>query len=413
MKLLILTQYYPPEMGAPQARLHELATRLRKKGHHITILTGMPNYPTGKIYPEYKGKVMGVEQHDGCRVIRTWLYPSKSSKISLRMISYLSFALMSLFFGLWRIGKQDIVLVESPPLFLTPTGWFLSRVARAKALMMVSDIWPDIIVRMGSVSGGWSLKLMYWLEKWAYCHYDVVALTNPGAKRQITSRFPEVKTAVISNGVDTTLFSPKFRSEVIRKTLGAKDRTFLVGYCGLHGLAQGLEAVIEAAKYIQYEQHIKFILMGDGPVKKNLVKLKQQKQIRNLFFYDQKPKSEMPAIVSSCDIMIVPLSTRLPGTMPSKIYEALASGTPPIVAKGCEGEKLLTTYQAGMTYEPMDGEELAEKVKKLVFDPQLYKEIRQNAIKISKRFDRDLIAQRTEILLKAVNESHTLPIVEW
>ena len=412
MKLLIVTQYYPPETG-PAAKLHELALRLTAKGHSLTVLTAMPNYPGGRIFDGYRGRLRMQECLQGIRVIRTWVYASKSSRPFVRLLSYCSFLLSSVLLGCWRLGRHDVALIESPPLFLVPAGLFLSRLARAKSIMMVSDIWPDILVRMGHATGGLSLKAMLWLERFGYTHADVVSLTNPGARQQIQDRFPQIKTTIISNGVDLNLFSPDKRSIEVRQGLGTNGDTFLVGYCGLHGHAQGLEVILDAAEQLRSFPHIKFVMIGEGPVKAHLVKESARRKLPNLVFLNARPKQEMPAIVASCDICIVPLASRLPGTMPSKVYETLASGVPPLVAKGCEGDALVTRHQVGLTFEPMNGTELASAVKRLASDKQLCADMSLRARKLAQRFDRNVIAERTESIIKALADNCQLPDVTW
>lgn len=413
MNILLITQYFPPEMGAPQARLYELARRLVDKGHTVQVLTAMPNYPTGRIFKDYRGKLTKRENLDGIDVIRTTLFASKSQKALSRLLCYLTFAATALFIGGWRLKRPDLALIESPPLFLMPTGIILTRLLRAKTVMMVSDIWPDIIVRMGYQTGGFYLRALEWLECISYRFSDVVALTNPGAVRQINERFPKVKTTVISNGVDTALFAPALRSDQFRRTINARDDDFVVIYCGLHGMAQGLEVVIDAASRLKAEDKIRFVMIGDGPVKESLLKQSESKGLNNITFMDPKPKKEIPAILASCDMSLVPLLSRLPGTMPSKVYEALASGVPPMVAKGCEGEDLVEKHGAGMSFEPMDGAEMADKIASLARHPDQWATMRTKAIELSKRFDREVIADRTEQILKAIVEDRELPKVEW
>lgn len=413
MKILIVTQYFPPEMGAPQARLYELSVKFLEDGHEVTVLTGMPNYPEGRIFAGYRGRARVVEQMAGIRVIRAWLFPSKSTRSVPRLMSYLSFALSSTIVGLWSLRKHDVAIVESPPLFLAPSGWLMSKWTGARKLLMVSDIWPDILVRMGHAREGLSLRAMLWLEQWAYRHFDVVAVTNPGAMEQISARFPDVQTTVISNGVDRSQFNPAARSERVRTDLGADENTFLVGYCGLHGLAQGLEAVIDAASHLKGRSEIRFVLVGEGPVKDRLLAAARTRGLTNVAFIDRRPKDDMPAIVASCDAMLVPLSSRLPGTMPSKIYEALAAGTPPIVAKGCEGEFLLDRFQCGATFEPMDGSDLASAVLKLAGDRRAMVEMSRRAVELSKRFDRRTIAAHTRRTLEALSAGKRVPDTPW
>ena len=218
---------------------------------------------------------------------------------------------------------------------------------------------------------------------------------------------------MISNGVDTSMFSPSLRRDEVRRSIGARNGEFLVGYCGLHGLAQGLDAVVHAAKRLESEERIRFVLIGDGPVKEHLVSLARELNATSIRFCDPKPKKAMPSIVASCDAMLVPLVARLPGTMPSKIYEALASGTPPIVARGCEGETLVKQYRVGSTFEPMDGAGLAKAVKELAVDSSGRQAMRIRARELALRFDRDLLASRTEGVLEAVHSGQSLPEITW
>lgn len=413
MRLLIVTQYFPPEMGAPQARLYELARRLQRKGHEITVLTAMPNYPTGRVFDGYRRRLRCTEDLDGIRVVRTWIYPSNSASTLPRLLSYASFVASSVLLGMWDLGRQDVVLFESPPLFLVPSGLVIGRATGARTIMNVSDIWPDIIVRMGHTTGGPFLKAMFWLEKFGYEHSDVVALTNPGAAAQIDERFASVRTTVISNGVDTTFFRPELRSEEVRASVGASEGDFLAGYCGLHGLAQGLEAVVDAAERLRDRPRIRFVLIGDGPTKARLVAAAREKGLENIAFLDRRPKSEMPAIVASCDVSLIPLLTRLPGTMPSKFYEALAAGTPPVAAAGCEAEPLIRKYDVGRVFEPLDGEDLAAQVADLADRPDELAGMRKRCRELARRFDRDTIAEQTDAILRAVAERRPLPDVTW
>jgi len=413
MNLLIVAQYFPPEMGATQARLYELATRLRARGYTITVLTAMPNYPTGRIFDGYRRRLRMEEDMDGIRIIRTCVYPSKSFRVLPRLASYLSFVGSSILLGAWGLGRQDVVLFDSPPLFIVSAGLVIGRITGAKTLMNLADIWPDVIIRMGRASEGPTLRGMLWLEKFGYEHADLVATTNPGAAAQIRERFPHVRTTVISGGVDTAFFRPSLRSDEVRSALGAGPGDFLVGYCGLHGLAQGLEVVIHAAERLWDEPRIKFVMIGDGPVKDRIVALAQEKNLTNIRFFDRRAKSEMPAIVGSCDASLIPLVTRLPGTMPSKFYEAMGAGVAALAAKGCEAQPLIEKHNTGRTFEPLDGQELAARILDLYEHPEEVRRIRHNCADLAKRFDRDVIADRTDAILRALVEDRPIPETSW
>lgn len=412
MRLLIITQYFPPEIGAPQARLYELAMRLQDMGHTITVLTAMPNYPTGRIFEGYRTRIRTEERMDGLRVIRTCLYPSKSARVVPRLASYMSFVASSLLLGSWGLGEQDVAVIESPPLFLVPVGLFIGRLTCARTVMLVSDIWPGSL-RGESIPGGPLLKATFCLEKFCYEHSDVVALTNPGAVCDITERFPHVPTTVISNGVDTGLFRPDLRSDEVRAELGAGRDDFLAGYFGLHGTAQGLEVILNAAERLTGHERIKFVMIGDGPCKDDLVAMAREKGLTNLAFFPPRPKREIPVILASCDASLIPLHARMPGTMPSKTYEALAAGVPAVVAKGCEAEALVNEFNTGIAYEPGDDAAFADAVLHLAERADVVERIRANSLRLARRFDRDVIAGRTNEVLTALARGQPLPEVVW
>jgi glycosyltransferase involved in cell wall biosynthesis len=209
------------------------------------------------------------------------------------------------------------------------------------------------------------------------------------------------------------MFNPKFFNKEIRLEYYTGDDDILVGYLGLHGLAQGLEVVVDAAEKLRDTKSIKFILVGEGPTKLNLIERANDKKLTNITFYNGRPKADMPKILASLDISLVPLSGRFPGTMPSKVYEALASGTPPIVAKACEGDALVSQYNAGRTYEPMDADDLVRAIADLTTDRQEYEKVKQNGIMLSMRFDRAVIADRTEKILTAIHNGAELPSIDW
>jgi len=409
MRIVIYTQYFPPETGAPQARLYELAIRLIRQDHEVIVLTAMPNYPDGVVFPGYRWRLSRVEAVDGIKVIRTALFPSRSARAIPRLLSYVSFAVLSLFLGGWRVGRSDLLLFESPPLFLAPSALILGKLIGARTIMNVSDIWPDILIRMGSIRPGLALRSMHWLEQFSYRHSDVVAVTNPGAAAQLRERFPHVDITVISNGVDTRLFTPELRSQKIRSQFRVGEDEILIVYCGLLGVAQGLDTVIRAANALQHRTEINFVIIGDGPERERIRDLICELNASNVNLCGRRPKNNIPAILASADLGLVPLSSRLPGTMPSKIYETLAAGLPVVVAGGCEGEALVEQNDVGRSYEPTDPEDLAKSIEFVCDNTLKHENIRGRCRKLSKRFCRDLIAQQTEEIFRAVVSGAPLP----
>ena len=411
MRIAVLTLNFAPEMGATATRLFELTTRLAARGHDVTVITAMPNYPTGRVFEGYRGRLRVEEEMDGVRVIRTWIRPSESAKPLPRLLSYLSFMSSSMALGWRRLGRQDVLLFDSPPLFLVPAGLALGRITGGRVVMNVSDTWPDVAVRLGLPLGGLTLKLLSGLERVGYGASDAVLAPTPAARDLIARRFPRVSSAVVSGGADLGLFRPSLRSDEVRRSLGAGPDDFLVGYCGLHGLFQGLEVVVEAADRLRGHPAVKFVMVGDGPSKQALVSLAEGRGVTNLRFEDTVPRSEVASILASCDAAVVPLAAELPGTMPSKVYEALASGVPLIVSRGCEAEALVNEHGVGRAFAPLDSESLAATVLDLA-NRTGWEEMSARARDLARRFDLDRITSHAEAVLEAVLEAGPLPDFE-
>ncbi len=412
MKITVLTQNFAPEMGATAVRLYELTTRLAARGHFVTVIAPMPNYPTGRVFDGYGGRLRVEEEMSGVRVVRTWVRPSESAKPLPRLLSYLSFVLSSMALG-WRgLGRQDVVLFDSPPLFLVPAGLALGRISGGRVVMNVSDIWPDVAVRLRLPMGGPTLRFLRGLEKLGYRGSDAVVTPTPVARDQIARRYPNVKPTVVPNGVDLGMFNPSLRSDEVRGSLGAGPDDFLVGYCGLHGLFQGLEAVVEAAYRLRGHAAIKFVMVGDGPSRKSLVSLAKDRDVPNLRFEDTVPRSEVASILASCDVAVVPLAAKLPGTMPSKVYEALASGVPLIASRGCEAESLVSEHGVGRVFTPLDADDLASAIVEMAGQGDARREMSSRARELSNQFDLEQVVSRQEAILTAVSNGEPIPAFE-
>lgn len=409
MRIVVLTQNFPPEVGATAARLHRMTRSLAGRGHSVTVITAMPNYPTGRIFDGYWGKMRAAEEVDGVRVIRTWVFASNSSKSLPRFLSYASFTLSSLMLGIWGLGRQDIVLFDTPPLPLVPTGLAVGRVLGARVIMNVSDIWPEMATQLGYPLGRMSLWAMKRLESLGYRRVDVVTATTEAARERINRRFPEVRTAVISNGADLSKFDPSYRSQEVRESLGVGPTDFLVGYFGLHGLFQGLDVVVEAADRLRSQPTIRFVLVGDGPCKESLIELAEQKGLDNLRFLDLVDQDRMPSLLASCDAALVPLAAEFPSTIPSKVYETLASGVPLVISSGCEGARLVEEGKAGWMFRPGDSNELADVLAELDTDREKLSQMGNNCRALANQFDYDRIAVETEAILQAVSDGASIP----
>jgi len=403
VKVAILTQYYPPEVGAPQARLSALALAFAQRGHRVTVLTAMPNYPTGKIHAGYGGFIKR-EERDGVSVVRTLVYPTQSPDFPRRLASYFSFLLSSAAVGTAYLRSLDYLLVESPPLFLGLTGIWLSRRKRARMVFNVSDLWPESAVRLGALrQGSTAHALGEWLERLCYRHAWLVTGQSAEIVDDIASRFPGCETFHVSNGVDTDTFRPDLATRESRALLGDGNANHgcLALYAGLHGLAQGLDQVLDAAEHLPPDCDVRFVLMGDGPAKARLVDRARARRIDRVRFLDPRPHHLVPAVLAAADILVVPLLCELPGAVPSKLYEAMATGRPVILVARGEAARIVEQHGAGLVVAPGDRAGLVNAFRRLAADAPLRQRLGANGrVAAVQHFDRKHTAARFIDLLE-------------
>ncbi len=397
MKLLILTQYFPPEVGAPQNRLFELAVRLKKLGVDVSVLTAMPNYPQMKIYDGYEGKDYSYEEIEGIPVHRSSIYLPKNKSIIQRLLNYFSFVYSSAKVGESKIGDVDVIMCESPPLFLGYSALYLKRKKKAKLIFNVSDLWPESAEKLGVVTNKWMLKLAYHLEEKLYNKSILVTGQTQGICKNINTRFPNVKTYWLPNGVDISYYNPSTVSGNWRIENGFKQDDILFLYAGIIGLAQGLEIILTAAEFLITNPSIKFILVGSGPEKEKLISIKSDKKLSNVCFFDAVSKLHMPQIVQASDVSIIPLRKLdlFLGAIPSKIFENLAMEKPVILAVDGEARELFVTQgKCALFSEPENAEDLIRNILLLANDKDLRKQLGEKGrIYVEQNFNRDTIAQ--------------------
>ncbi|WP_291632267.1 glycosyltransferase family 4 protein [Clostridium sp.] len=402
MRILFLTQYCPPEVGAPQNRIFEFAKGLKQLGHEVTILTALPNYPKGEIFDGYKGKKVFLEEIEGIKIVRTSIYATKSKSFTKRLRNYLSFTFSSVFQGYKYIERQDFIITESPPLFLGWSGYILSKLKKAKFIFNISDLWPESAVKLGVLNNKLFIKLSVWLEEFCYRKASAVTCQTQGILDDIVGRgFDKNKVHLITNGVNTELFKKEKRDEDFRREIGIEDK-FSLCYAGIHGIAQGLKVIINAADIVKDIKDIQFVFVGDGPEKQDLINMVKEKKLTNVTFVPLQPKVNMPKIVASMDAAIIPLRKLqlFEGALPSKMFETLCSEVPIIMAVKGEAERLINNAQAGIVVEPENSEDIAEAVIKLYNDKELRGKLGENGRRyVKENYNRDTITRKLEKIL--------------
>jgi glycosyltransferase involved in cell wall biosynthesis len=402
MNVALLTQYYSPESGAPQRRLSDLAARLTSLGHGVEVVTALPNYPEGRIHRGYAGRAWTRETLDGVQVLRSWLYTNESRSFAHRVANYLSFAGLGLVRGAIGLGGTDVVIVESPPIFLGPSGWILSLFRGARFVLNVSDLFTESAVQLGALRSKRLVRLSRAIEQFCYDHAALVLGQTQGIVDDISRRAPQTRVELYPNGVDIELFHPRRRDERLRAERGWTNQ-FVVGFAGLHGPSQGLDGVIDAARWLRDRRDIRFAFVGAGPRRDELEATTRRERLYNCVFLERQPPDSMPALLASFDAALVPLANLpvLLGARPSKMFEAMGSARPILLAARGEAEALVDRFECGLTSDPEDGAALAQNVLRLADNRSLAQRLGENGRRAAiSEFSRDAIARRVASMLE-------------
>jgi colanic acid biosynthesis glycosyl transferase WcaI len=397
--ILFVTPYFPPEVGAPQTRISGMASRLVKMGHQVTVLTTLPNYPSGIVPPEYRHRARRREIYEGVQIIRIWSYISPNQGVFRRILAQLSFGCLAALLGARSVGQPDVIIVESPPLFDAISGWMLSWLKRCPYIFTVADLWPEAAVQMGILRNRLVIWLTRQLEQAAYHHAAAIWALTAGLRKTLLQRgLPAQRVFVIPNGVDTTHFRPQPRLAA-RQELGWGNQ-FILLFAGTLGLAQRLETVLDAAEKLQASPDIHIILAGEGATKASLQAGASRRGLTNLTFLGSQPHERIPLLIAGADACLAPLR-RLPlfeATLPVKMYEAMACGRAVIVA--AEGDACQLAGQeagAAICVEPENPTALAQAILDLHSQPELAQQLGQRGrAYIEAYLDRNLLATTLE-----------------
>jgi glycosyltransferase involved in cell wall biosynthesis len=398
MRINIVTHYFPPETGAPQARLSALAATWAADGDQVTVLTGMPNHPTGVVPPEYRGAIRRVERRDGYRVVRTWLYATPNEGVARKTAGHLSFMISSVLLG-W-CGRADVVVVSSPTFFAIGAGWLLARLNRARLVVEVRDLWPAIFTELGVLTNRRVIGVLERLELAAYAAADTVIVVSDGFRANLIGRGVAAdKVHTIRNGVNPAEFGGAPDPE-LRPRLGARPGDCLVLYAGTHGISQGLTSVADAAARLT-GQPVRFAFVGEGADKRRLRDRVAELGLGNVTMLPGVPHDQVPALLAAADICLVPLRDvpLFSSFIPSKMFECLAAGRCVVGAVAGEAAQILREAGAEVV-PPGDGAALADAIEALAADPGRREEMgRQGRCYVERYFDRGTLARQYRKLL--------------
>lgn len=354
MRIGLLTQYYKPEMGAPQNRLFEMMRGLRDLGNEVCVITAMPNYPTGKIFDSYKGKLACKENMDGIEIKRYWLYASNSRNAIPRIWNMVSFSFMALFSLRYLKTKHlDYLIVESPPLTLGIVGILISKIIGCKLIANISDIWPLSARELGAINDG---ALYHYLEKWEKRIYRFADFSM-GQSQEIVDHIANhggKKTYLFRNGVDPRRF------EFLKGIRPESDKIKLV-YAGLLGFAQGISDICRSINFA--ELGVEFHIYGAGGEQKEIEEFIANNPNNGIYYHGVVSRDELPIKLKEANMTLIPLVKNIYGAVPSKIYESMAAGLPIMFVGEGEGARIVKDNKIGLVAHAKDYDGLKRNIE--------------------------------------------------
>lgn len=406
MKILFITDNFPPEVNAPATRTYEHALEWVKQGAEVTVITCAPNFPHGKVYAGYKNKLYHKENIDGIEVIRVWSYITANSGFAKRVLDYVSFAFSAFWVGLFQ--KHDVIIATSPQFFTTWSASALSKCKRKPWIFELRDLWPESIKTVGAMKQGRVIDTLEKIELWLYRDADrVIAVTDAFKANLIRRGIDAAKIDVVTNGSNVELFYPRDKNADLLERFGLKDK-FVVGYIGTHGMAHSLDFIVRSIARIT-DESIHFLFIGDGAMKKSVVNLAGKLKLNNITFLDPIQKEEVPRYLGFCDVSLAPLKKEdnFKTVIPSKIFEASAMRKPTLLGVEGQAQEIIETYNAGLCFEPENESDFLHKVMRLKNDSELYASLQEGCDVLASTFDRKRLAvEMLESIIKVADHEN-------
>lgn len=398
MRILFLSQYFPPEPGAPAARVSELARCWVRAGHEVTVLTAMPNHPSGVVPAEYRGRALARESYDGVDVVRTWIYAAANAGRVRRSMAYASYAASAAAWGQLHTCKPDVVIATSPQLLCACAGRVAAAAHGAPFVFEVRDLWPESIVAVGALPAGHPVvRGLEVVEKALYrAARAIVVVTDAFRARLVERGIDAAKIHVVKNGADLARFVPAARDTALRTSLGWSGK-LVAGYVGTHGMAHGLDAVLDAAKKLASRDDVRFLFVGDGAERSRLEARARNEKIDSVRFLGALPRDRMNEVYATIDVALVPLrKTELFTTViPSKIFEIAAMARPMLLSVDGEARAIVEKSGGGVFVPPEDAEAMAREIDEFARDRARGERMGlRGRDHVVREFDRNVLAKK-------------------
>ena len=410
MHILFLGNYFPPEVNAPATRTAEHARQWVDDGHTVDVLTSVPNFPEGEVYAGYENRLT-LEEHDGVRAVRVPMYVSANEGIFRRTLSYLSFMVAACWYARY-LDTPDVVVATSPQFFAGLAGWWVAWRKQAPFVLEIRDLWPESVVAVGAMERNPIIRFFEWVEARLYTAADCIVAVTDAFKEAIAEKgIAPDKIAVVKNGIDPRRWDGPLdeqRLEALRRTHALEGR-FVASYIGTVGLAQRADVMLEAAARCE-DPDIVFMVVGTGAAWDTLKAQQEALQLDNVRLVEKVPKETVPYLLDLSDASVVHLrDTPLFETViPSKMFEAMATGTPVVLGVRGEARDIMETAGAGLSVPPEAPEALVEAVQRLKASPSLQEDLAANGQRhVRAHYDRQALARRYASLLGRVASSPT------
>ena len=410
MRILFLSHYFPPEVNAPASRTYEHCRAWVQSGQEVLVATNVPNHPAGQVYPGYRNGLVQRETIDGINVYRLLTFLAPNRGVLRRALNYFFYLVMAVLVAPF-LPRVDVVVSTSPQFFCGLAGYFVSRIKRVPWVLEIRDLWPESIVAVGAARPSLMLRWVASLARFAYRKADLVLCVTDSFKTAIMAEgIPGDKIAVIKNGVDLAFYAPESIPDadaVDIPGLGDIRGKFIAAYVGTHGMAHGLDTILQAAELLRDVPDVLFLLVGDGARREHLLEQRNTMQLDNVVMLEQQPKSMMPVIwaITGASLVLLRDEPTFLSVIPSKIFESMAMQRPIILGVRGERQALLEESGAGICIQPESAAELAAAVRRLHADVEMRRTMGQAGRRfVTENFDRKVLAARYLDLLTSVVE---------
>ena len=408
LDVLVVSQFFTPEMGAPAARFHDFGRMLLARGHRMTVLTGFPNSPSGVVPEAYRRRLVQSEEIDGIRVLRSWLFTSPRLSAATKSLGFGSFAVSASLRALLSRLRADVVIATSPPPTVGIPGWLASRRLGAPLVFDVRDIWPEAIAASGRLQSGALVRFLERIERGVYAASAAVTVVTEGKRERLIEKgVPATKVEVISNGVDLSRFDrldPEGAALLERH--GVDHSRFVVLYAGVFNPPQGLDVLLDLPGRLPpaLRARVQVVLVGNGAERARLqARVASEGLADAVRFLPEQLRERIPGLLQAASAVAVTLRPRLDThTVPSKIYEALASGRPVLLSADGAPAEIVRESGGGLVSPAADADALAAHVAQLALAPGTCAELGQRARRYAERHDRRIHADHLEDLLRRV-----------